>query len=270
MICTNFSFSPAEVLIQSGEQYIDFLVEEIPFADSAVFWIKATENNVYNVLIPFRDTAFNAKVTSKKIVDSKSKVSNNLIKDELAIRDTLTLMFDFPIVNFNESFFSITQAGVLINGVSFVVDGLRNIKILGDFNSDFVYQVAVLPNAIQFYDDTYYTDSIQVSFKKLGANKYANLELVLEEKPNVPMLIQLLNNGKVIAEKSVSLDQVNVSFELLPPGEYMVKVVLDANENGKWDTGSWILKQQAEKVIWFRQSFTLRANWDTKQPLGFQ
>ena len=84
------------------------------------------------------------------------------------------------------------------------------------------------------------------------------------------MVIHLLSNGKVVAQQSVSAHQESVFFELLQPGEYTVKVILDTNENGQWDTGSWLLKQQAEKVIWFRQPFTLRANWDTKQPLGFQ
>jgi hypothetical protein len=267
---TNYDFSPAEVIIQSGSEMMGFMVEETTQSDSAVFWVSVAENMNYDVFIPFQDTVLNAKVATRKIVEKKSAVTNNLVKEELGFSDTLMLTFDFPISTFNPQSFTITQNGEVLADVSFVVENHRNLKILGNFDPDVVYQLAVLPNAVGFYHETYYADSILLSFKRLGLNKYANLELVLEDKPEVSMVIHLLSNGKVVAQQSVSAHQESVFFELLQPGEYTVKVILDTNENGQWDTGSWLLKQQAEKVIWFRQPFTLRANWDTKQPLGFQ
>jgi hypothetical protein len=267
---TNFDFSPAEVIIQSGSEMLGFMVEETMSQDSAVFWVSAAENMNYDVFIPFQDTVLNARVATRKIVEKKSAVTNNLVKEELGFTDTLMLTFDFPISIFNPQSFTITQNGEALADLSFVVENHRNLKIFGDFDPDLVYQLAVLPNAVGFYHQTSYADSILISFKRLGQNKYANLELVLEDKPEVSMVIHLLNNGKVVAQQSVSVEQESVFFELLQPGEYTVKVILDANENGQWDTGSWLLKQQPENVIWFRQSFTLRANWDTKQPIGFQ
>lgn len=268
---TNFPFSPAEILVQSGDQYIDFMVEETFLADSVVLWIRATENTIYDVMIPFQDTAFNVKVSSKKKPTKLSKVANNLIKDELGIQDTLTLVFDYPILRFDASRFNIsTDDRHSLSDVSISVDNHRKLRIVGGFSSDLLYQVSVLPNAVQFYDESFFSDSIQTYFKRLGTNKYANLELVLEDKPDKPLLVFLVSGGEIIAEKRVAQHQEVVRFELLPPGEYIVKVVVDENGNGQWDTGSWVLRQQPENVIWFRQAFTLRANWDTKQPLGFQ
>jgi hypothetical protein len=267
---TNFSFMPQDVLIQSGGEIVDYLLEETAFKDSAVFWIIAGENTNYDVFIPFRDTMFNAKVSTRKLTDRKMLVSDNLSKGELGINDTLKLIFEYPLLDWNEALFKITQGDEVVNEVAFVLDQQRNLLVVGDFLPDLVYQVSVLPNAIRFYDDALFTDSIQVSFKKLGSNKYSNLELVLEDKPATPMVIQLISNGAIVAERTVSIEQESLIFQLLPPGEYVVRVVLDENENGKWDTGSWLTKQQPETIVWFRQSFTLRANWDTKQPLGFQ
>ena len=266
----NFVFSPEDVIIQSDDQRISFLVEETGYSDSAVFWIRASENTNYDVLIPFQDTVLNAKVSTRKMSEKKSVYADNLIKDELAILDTLTLFFDFPISNIVPANFSITQGDETFEAYALQVHNHRTLKLVGEFKPDLVYQVSVLPNAIQFFDESLYADSIQFSFKRLGVNKYANLELVLEDKPDVPMLVQLISNGKIVSQKSVSANQESLFFELLPPGEYMVKVVLDLNENGAWDTGSWVSRTQPESVIWFRQTFTLRANWDTKQPLGFQ
>lgn len=267
---TNFDFSSEGVIIQSGEQRVNYLLEETVYSDSAIFWIRASENTNYDVLIPFQDTVISTKVSTRKLNEKKSSRADNLIKDELGIHDTLSLIFDFPILNFERANFSITQGDESFEAFALEIDNHRTLKFIGEFKPDLVYQVSVLPNAIQFYDESLYADSIQFSFKRLGLNKYANLELVLEEKPDFPMLVQLISNGKVVAEQKVSASQEILFFQLLPPGEYMVKVILDVNENGQWDTGSWTFKKQPENVIWFRQTFTLRANWDTKQPLGFQ
>jgi hypothetical protein len=267
---TNFLFTPQDVRIQAAGENVDYLLEEIIFKDSAVFWIRATENTNYDVFIPFQDTVFNAKVSTRKFTERKMLVSDNLTKGDLGINDTLKLIFEYPLLDWNDALFEITQGDKVVNGVSFVLDQHRNLLVVGDFLPDLVYQVSVLPNAIRFYDDTFFTDSIQVSFKRLGPNKYSNLELVLEDKPATPMVIQLISNGTIVAERIVPIEQESLVFQLLPPGEYTVKVILDENENGKWDTGSWLTQQQPETIIWFRQSFTLRANWDTKLPLGFQ
>ena len=226
---TNYDFSPAEVIIQSGSEMMGFMVEETTQSDSAVFWVSVAENMNYDVFIPFQDTVLNAKVATRKIVEKKSAVTNNLVKEELGFSDTLMLTFDFPISTFNPQSFTITQNGEVLADVSFVVENHRNLKILGNFDPDVVYQLAVLPNAVGFYHETYYADSILLSFKLLGLNKYANLELVLEDKPEVSMVIHLLSNGKVVAQQSVSAHQESVFFELLQPGEYTVKVILDTN-----------------------------------------
>jgi hypothetical protein len=266
---TNFSLSPEDVRINIIEHEVPFIVERTSFTDSAIFWFRAIENSAYDVLIPFADTVLNARVSTRKLIEKKPSVIDNLIKDELGIHDMLTLIFDFPISDVLESGISVFHGDEQIDAPIIEVYNLRSLKIIGDFIPDVLYKILILPNTVQFYDDSFYSDSIQLSFKRLGANKYANLELVLEDIPKTPLLIQLISNSQVIAEQRVLDNQETLIFNLLPPGEYMVKVVLDSNENGRWDTGSWVNKTQAEEVIWFRQTFTLRANWDTKQPLKF-
>ena len=43
---------------------------------------------------------------------------------------------------------------------------------------------------------------------------------------------------------------------------YQLKYILDANSDGKWNTGNWQEKIQAEKVVNYPNEITIRSNWD--------
>ena len=77
------------------------------------------------------------------------------------------------------------------------------------------------------------------------------------------MLVQLLKNNddeNVIAEKNIKNDG-SITFKFLAPGKYKVKVINDENGNGKWDTGSYQDKYQAEKVVYHNKVVKVRSNW---------
>jgi hypothetical protein len=46
---------------------------------------------------------------------------------------------------------------------------------------------------------------------------------------------------------------------------YTLRVVYDENANGRWDTGNFLEKRQAEEVIYFPKQLDVRANWDVDQ-----
>ncbi|VAW25435.1 hypothetical protein MNBD_BACTEROID04-1328 [hydrothermal vent metagenome] len=56
-----------------------------------------------------------------------------------------------------------------------------------------------------------------------------------------------------------------VSFNLLPPNQYLIRVTLDENNNGTWDTGNFLDKKQPEVVKYFENVITIRANWEENE-----
>ena len=48
----------------------------------------------------------------------------------------------------------------------------------------------------------------------------------------------------------------------LDPKVYRLKVVEDINSNTEWDTGNYFQKSQPEKVLYYPEPITVRANWD--------
>jgi uncharacterized protein (DUF2141 family) len=56
-------------------------------------------------------------------------------------------------------------------------------------------------------------------------------------------------------EKKINLDN-------LAAGNYKLSAIDDTNKNGSWDSGSFTLHIQPEKVINFKDTYTLKGGWD--------
>ncbi len=83
----------------------------------------------------------------------------------------------------------------------------------------------------------------------------------------MPTIVQLMDNKEeVLSEKEIDKDQT-VIFEYLEPAKkYILKVIIDRNNNGKWDTGSYQDKSQPEQVYYWNNIIKVRSNWDSSIP----
>jgi hypothetical protein len=53
----------------------------------------------------------------------------------------------------------------------------------------------------------------------------------------------------------------------LPPGDYQLKILVDDNNNGKWDSGSFGFgnpNKQPEKVLNIQTKLNIKADWDNE------
>ncbi len=53
-----------------------------------------------------------------------------------------------------------------------------------------------------------------------------------------------------------------IRFENIPAGNYSLRCFVDENNNGKWDTGCIEIKRQPEKYYFFKDTVTIKAEWD--------
>lgn len=51
-------------------------------------------------------------------------------------------------------------------------------------------------------------------------------------------------------------------FDYLHPGTYKLKLFVDNNGNGKWDSGSFSKRIQPERIFYYDKEFPVRSNWD--------
>ena len=88
------------------------------------------------------------------------------------------------------------------------------------------------------------------------------VEVKTDEKNFV---IQLLNRDfKPIASRT---NATKTSFEDLEPGDYMIRLIIDKNGDGKWNPGNFQLHQEPEPIVFYKnekksQTVNLKANWE--------
>ena len=96
--------------------------------------------------------------------------------------------------------------------------------------------------------------------------------IVTTDNQAYPILVQLWDKEKFVAQRTVVPNTQKAEFDQLMPAEFTVKLVYDTNANGKWDEGSFYEKRQAEDVYFYPELVKVRSDWDieidAKRPVG--
>ena len=104
-----------------------------------------------------------------------------------------------------------------------------------------------------------HNDKLSKDFQVRGLEEYANVFFKVNVKDSA--FVELLGSGeKVIRTVPVKKG----AFELLnvPAGTYFLRLTLDSNGNGVWDTGNYQNHLQPEEVYYYPKKLKLRRNWD--------
>jgi len=105
---------------------------------------------------------------------------------------------------------------------------------------------------------------IKRPIKLLAGEELATVIIKIETKtPNY--IVELTDtNGELIESIKNIKDH---TFRYLEPFEYKLRIIIDENNNGKWDVGNFYTGTEPEKIILYKSedgkySFPLRSNWD--------
>lgn len=101
------------------------------------------------------------------------------------------------------------------------------------------------------------------SFKLKTAEDYSSLKIVLAPYDSLAIL-QVIDAKESVIQEQKALEKGNL-FEYLQPGDYYVKLFIDANQNGKWDPGDLLKRRYPEKVLYYKKSLSLKANWELEE-----
>ncbi len=111
--------------------------------------------------------------------------------------------------------------------------------------------------------------SVTKNFTMDDAENFGDIVL----KVNLPdtthqYLVELINEKKDVVFQRVPIRQSStIPFRQFPGGKYTLRVVYDANNNGKWDTGDVHNRQQPERIWYIGKTFIIRANWEQEETI---
>lgn len=103
-------------------------------------------------------------------------------------------------------------------------------------------------------------DSLGIKFKLDEESDYGSLKVDFKVEDEGPYILQLVTPSKKFI-KEVCLQEPSYTFENLQSGTFSLKLILDKNGNGKWDTGNYIEGVQPEKVINYQGEIRIRIRW---------
>ncbi len=92
---------------------------------------------------------------------------------------------------------------------------------------------------------------------------YSKLILNITGLAGRPAVAELLSGDNVKATVPVVGDVA--TFDYVAPGPYYVRLYIDTNGNGVYDTGNIAQKLQPEEVYYYPKKITLKKNWDVQQ-----
>jgi hypothetical protein len=119
-----------------------------------------------------------------------------------------------------------------------------------------------------FRDSTFYdifnltNDTLDVKVQTREERYYGNFALNLSFEGQPPFILEMMDEKGNLIYTSMPKKSGVISFEKMLPGNYSLRVIVDENENGKWDTGNFLEKKQPEKVLIFDNAVQIRSNWD--------
>jgi hypothetical protein len=179
--------------------------------------------------------------------------------------EPLTIAFAKPTANIDSSKIRLTdtlEAPIAIT--SFERDTLgMSIKLFSAWKENFHYQL--------FLDKGFAEDSAGVTtlrpdtviFKSKAETEYAQVKVKFTgvDLTKHPVL-QWIEGDKVVLSAALTGNEYNV--KLFKPGQYKLRILFDANQNGIWDTGNYWEKRQPEFVTSVDQTFSIKANWENE------
>ena len=100
-------------------------------------------------------------------------------------------------------------------------------------------------------------------FKIKKEDEYGHLYLNIEGI-DTTAYVELLN-GSDVAIRKTKVKNGGALFMDLKPDKYYVRLVVDLNDNGKWDTGNYAEKRQPEEVFYSPVKYNVMQNWQVEE-----
>ena len=236
--------------------------------DTLIFWLSKNSFDSLNFNLIEKDTT--------KLVTVKFDRAKDTLIDSLSIspkttsiihlKETFKLSSNIPLKNIEDSLITIRDIdSLIVPFTTSINDNLDQIDIKFEVSPSDNYRLFILPEAIKDIRGVS-NDTLQYNVVSQSLEDYGNVYLDVIRNSNSKFILQMIDsNGDVIRVfKNVNQD-ATYNFDYVRPGKYIFRLIEDANNNDKWDTGNYLKKIKPERVYYFSNELEVRANWDLNE-----
>ncbi|APZ46174.1 hypothetical protein BW723_07625 [Polaribacter reichenbachii] len=232
--------------------------------DTLNYWFTPIDVDSLNFTISnneFLDT-LTVKLRKKKL---DSLEITTTVRNTLHFRDTFFITSNNPIVKIDTAKISLFDKDTIaVNYKTLPSKKENKIAFLFDKKPEDKYNFKALPDA---FNDVFgiKNDTLNYNFSTKEIEDYGRITINVNNVNNKNLIIEILSGSKQenLIERKLISTSTSVVFDLLEPGKYTVRAIVDENKNNKWDTGSYLRKRLAEEIIYHPEinNADLRANF---------
>ena len=140
----------------------------------------------------------------------------------------------------------------------------RQYEILAEWEPEKEYRLTIDSAAIMGLYGLH-TNKVEQTMKVKKQDEYGTLLLNIEGAGKGAIVELLDNGGKVLRTQPVTEDGMADFYYLNPNTKYYIRLFIDRNGNGKWDTGNFMAGIQPEEVYYFPKVWEMRANFEFEE-----
>ncbi|SHH49021.1 Ig-like domain-containing protein [Flavobacterium frigidimaris] len=263
----NFKLSKPKIVLKHNNDVLETIVTAFPKKDSLQVWFKPIKAD--SLAMEISKDNYNKKFTFK-IKDQKKDTLNitALQNGVLNFRDKFTLESATPLVKFDKSKIRLVNKDSVAVDFTTEYDEFEQ-KLYVDFKKEPVdkYNITFFPGALtDFYEKTNDTLAYKLTTKEYA--DYGNLVLNLRNVKRYPIIVEITNKkGDVVLASAYSEESTKISFDLLQPEAFTVRIIYDDNKNKMYDAGNFLNKTYSEEVFYYQKEVDVRTNWDVDETI---
>lgn len=255
-----FEGNPDKVVVKAvGEKPADYKVTHKLKSDSARIWFDATKENIG--LTVSENLKFSYDTGAKQ--DTMSVFYKKPAKDDMTIANPFSNKLapetDFRfssnyIINKIQPENWKLESDSISQSFTARISELDSTQVI--IKSTFVagkkYQLTVPKNTVlSFYSKL--SESVRFDFQAMKADEFGSFTAHLVNAPSQKFWIQLLND-KNETEYQQYGNQTLIKFTNIRPGSYKLRILVDNNENGYWDSADFATETLSEDAFLFRKA----------------
>ncbi|MGG9970656.1 Ig-like domain-containing protein [Ferruginibacter sp. SUN002] len=199
--------------------------------------------------------------------DKKLKYTTALSANRQDLLTDLNLEFSKPLKTIDFQKIILTDTNYKQLNYKILPDSIqKNLSIKTKWIPSADYRLIVAKDAVTDSAGNQLSKSDTLRFKTYDEIDYGTLTLRFTNiVKNDHAVLQFCVGNEV--RKSIAIENTQWSDKFFPPGEYELRILYDANNDGKWTPGNYSKKLQPEKVITLDKKLSIRANWDNERDI---
>ena len=240
----------------------------LPQGDSIKIWYTGVDSSSQLVILvdnEILDTiSLRPKSKLKNISAIELKIVTN-IAGSVHPKKSIELKMNLPIEDWKDSLIILSKDSThtaLPMKINIKKDDPTVLILNHPWQESVSYDLTLFPKGIKGINGQEFKDTLSQKLSIIPIGKLGNILLdIVPPDSTQQYVIKLMQKKKAISKKILLPNEREITWSLMPPGEYSVELIEDKNKNGIWDGGNYLQRQQPERVF-VKSLDKLRANWD--------